>query len=65
MASNPTVITNEVEVVVDGAGVVRLASVSPATACFPAEQSFGPANHAFLSATPQHSVFSPIAERTP
>lgn len=37
VASNPTVITNEVEVVVDGAGVVRLASVSPATACFPAE----------------------------
>ena len=37
VASNPTVITYEVEAVVDGGGVVRLASLSPATACFPAE----------------------------
>jgi len=37
VASNPTVITYEVEAVVDGNGVVRLTSVSPATACFPAE----------------------------
>lgn len=37
VASNPTVITYEVEAVVDGDGVVRLAPSSSATACFPAE----------------------------
>jgi len=37
VASNPTVITYEVEAVVDGDGVVRLVPSSSATACFPAE----------------------------